>query len=379
MKFDKNPKKSSKQADNNRNIPNFQLPPAPLNLQIPKHIFGGPEEDSQSRSNTPIGNPMIYMSSPTSQNLSYTTQSPSYYHESNLDWGEPSFGLDIDLLDDNTPQSNTNSSKITATLSNKTVDQVHSSIPMVYGERSESNLIDSNQSETQKTTPILSDGTQKYKYENLEEVLIDWINSLNVKPATKMSYKKDLVKVIKILDSKGIYIYSEVEVSGYCDEYMKNCGDRRIGDFKSTLKRFLDWVQRLRIYDKIRPKDDINNNVFTHKCESQVSAHIVGKSLSKFFNEWSISLQNGANLNALYKAQMLDFILFLTSIKTLQPTKQDMMNFFNGKLTIRRSKISKEYRQAIKSFLQFIERQGLPQNPEIYDLLDDDIKMKKTY
>lgn len=376
MKFDNNPEKTSNKTNNKPSILKFQLPTVPLNLQIPKNNLGAPEEDSQSWSSTPTYNPIAYMFSPTPQDLSYTSQSPSHYKESNLDWGEPSFGFGMEPLEENIPQNNTNPPQSTATLSNEKIDQMHPSIPMAHQQSNGSKLISSNQDKTQKAAPTLSGGTPKNKYESLEEALIDWINSLSVKIATKRHYKMILIKLIRLLDSKGIYTYNEVEISDYCDCHLKNIDRKNLRDFKSAAKRFFDWAKRMRIYDKIAPKDAIDNdlpeNNLKPQCEPQETTQLIGKSLSKIFYKWARDLQGDVSTKASYKAQMLDFVIFLTAIKTLQPTKQNIINFFRGKLKIRGSTITREYRQAIKSFLQAIEQMGFPQDPEVYDFLDGD-------
>ncbi len=376
MKFDKIPKKPSNNTNDTKIIPKFQLPPVPLNLRIPKNILGAPEEDSQSFSDTTAYNPIAYMFSPTPQDLSYNAPSPSHYNESNLDWGEPSFGFDTEPLQENIPQNNTNPPKTAATLSNKTINQVHPSVPMVHNYSNGSKLISSNQDKTQKSAPTSINDTKKYKYGSLEDALIDWIKSLSVKYETKKHYKTMLIKLVRLFDLKGIYTYNEVEVLGYCDCYMKDNDRKNVRDFKSAVKRFFNWVKRMRIYDKIAPKDDIDKDLLENnlqqQCEPQETTQLIGKSLSKIFYEWSKGLQGDVSTKVLYKSQMLDFIIFLTAIKTLQPTKQNIINFFRGNLKIIGSTITREYRQAIKSFLQAIEQMGFPQDPEVYDFLDGD-------
>ena len=377
MKFNTNPKETSTKTNNNSNMPNFQLPPASLNTNIPKNNLGTPEKDSHPRSNSSIGyNPDDGTFSPIPKDFRYAVKLPLRYPESSLDWGEPSFGFGMEFWEENTPQSNTSPAQITATLNSETADQLHSSGPMIHKEINENKLIGNHQSDDKKSTPTLNVDLKQYKYESLEEAFMDWINSLNVKITTKKHYRLILINFIRILDSKGIYHYDEVEISDYCNCRMKNYDYRTIRDSKSAAKRFFNWVKRLRIYNKIRPHDSIDENLLKNntqqqpQSEAQVSAQLISKSLSKIFNEWSKSLQNDSNTNASYKAQILDFILFLTAIKTLQPTKQNIINFFKGKLKLR------GYKQIIKSFLQFMEQMGIPQDPEVYDFLDSDIEIK---
>ena len=382
MNFDRNPKGTSKKTSNIPNMFNHQIPPFSLNIKIPKNNLGKPEEDSQSRSSTPVNyNPRVDVFSPIPQKhwSNGNRDLSSHYSLKDFDWGEPSFGFGMEPSEENIPQSDNPPAQRNAALENETSKQ---SIPNEFVPNDkgiEKQPINNYQGNPTTAAPAANATAKQYRYESLEEAFIEWLNSLKVKSRTKSNYRAMLIELIRILDSKGMYSYSEIEVSDYCDEYMKGYDRFSIRNLKSAIKRFFSWVQMFHIYAQIRPNENMSNNSpinnIKQQYESQQATQFIGKSLSTIFNEWSKSLQSDVDTNVSYKIQILDFILFLTAIRSLQPTRQNLINFLKRKCKVKGHRITREYKQAIKSFLQFIEQIGLPQDPKVYDFLDSDIEI----
>ena len=387
MHFDRNPKKNSTspRGNNNSTMPNFQLP-SRSNTTIPKNNIGAYQNGNKPRPRALIGyNPDDGTFSPIPPNFRYTVNVPSHYSESDLDWGEPSFGMDP--LEDNMTQSvSTNSknvlaqdnysqTKIVSPSNDDMFDQLYSNTSILDNEHSSKNPTDSHQEQILVQSPAPQETSDQYPYNNLEDALDAWISTLSVNKTTKSVYRSRLIKFVRKLDAEGIRKPDFNTIDNYCSQNFNDYSGSSLHSFNISLKRFSKWLSAGNIYKKIKPYQEnvtINQSIDQKKVKPQIDpkAQYVERVLANLFNVWSKSLKNDFNINTEYKMYVLKFMLFLIQLKTLQPTLADIKVYFHNSTETQGLNVTQKHKMIIKSFLQFMERMNVPQNPEIYKFLD---------
>lgn len=384
MKFDKSPKKSRKKRKSTMsNLPTNQLPP---NNAIPKNNLGGPEEDSDPRAD---------VFSPIPKYFIYATNPPSHYQPLQFDWGEPSFGLNSDSFEDNPPQNvdaeqNNPLPQDVDPANDDIFNELYSNSSIFGDEESEERPANPYQEAAQtpapapKPVPTQQNAYNHYQYNNLEEVLDFWLNTLGVNKKTRIIYRSRLIHFIKQLDSEGIHKISPAIIDNYCSQKFNDNQYGTLKLFKSVLNRFIKWISANHAYDKIRPYQQpevspIEQPVEVKRRKPKIdpATQFINKALSDAFNEWSKTLKNDVNTNAIYKTQTLHFMMFLLQIKKLSPTPGDIQEYIQSCLENPATNDIELCKITIKSFLQFLEDMAIPQDHEVYKFLDS-INSKKT-
>ncbi len=388
MHFDRNSKGNSKSHRKNSNSTMSNIPTntVPLSTPIPKNNFGIPSRYDQLRLRASVVHPDDGTFSPIPPDFRYTIKFPSHYPESSLDWGEPSFDLNSDSLDDNAPQ------KVPAEQNNPQLQEAAPANDDLFNELYLDNSIldDEKPKKKQPAPPQWKMQTyapartcvclnNQYLYESLEDALNFWLHGLKLSTESRKIYKYKVIKLVRLLDDHHIYNLTQIQIQEYCDKTFDPNDHYNIGFFKSVAVKFFKWVSYHRIYNKIRPHAGANetttakHSVIDNKTQKPVinlTTQFVTKTLSNSFNEWSNTLKDDINTNTIYKTQILSFIVFLIKIKTLSPTPSDIENYFQGSSEIPKPKDIESCKKAINSFLKFLEQAAIPQDPEVYKLLE---------
>lgn len=393
MTFDKSPQTPKQEKKSNMTNP----PTSPLipNNAIPKNNVGTPPRDNQPRPRTPEAYPDDGTFSPIPQYFSYTANLPSHYQPLQFDWGEPSFGLNSDSFEDNPPQN------VDAEQNNPLLQDVDPANDDIFNELySNSYIFGDEESEERpaspyqeaaqtpapapKPVPTQQNTDNNYQYNSLEEVLDFWLNTLGVNKNTRIIYRSRLIHFITQLDSEGIHKISPAIIDNYCSQKFNDNQYGTLIHFKSVLKRFIKWISANHAYDKIRPYQQQEvapieqpSGVKRRKPKIDPSTQFINKALSDAFNEWSKTLKGDVSTNAIYKTQILNFMMFLLQIKKLDPTPSDIQKYFQSRLENQTLNDLDTCKIAIKSFLQFLEKMAIHQDHEVYKFLDS-INSNKT-
>lgn len=326
-------------------------------------------------------------------------------------WGEPSFDLSdgnqnnggflpIDLMDDDIASqiNSTNAQEevpLVAPPTNRSTYQLvaadndiqKSDQPAEPVKIKKTKLVQaSTQEDYQTSTPIAKKPQKKYQFESLEAALDFWLKGLKIQERTKSGYRTQIIRFIRLLDLKGIHRISEDVIQECVKEYGKQSQHLNSVPFRKVFNRFSDWVEAHRIYNQIKPHDNTKEIIpkvnFSHilNCPRTLHQHfqpqdnlmqqLISKTLSTCFNEWTNTITGDVNSSTKCRTQVLNFVMFLTEIKTTNPTVDNMIEYFENSSRNSDSVITKETKQAIKSFLELLAQNGIEQDPNVYDLLD---------
>ena len=377
MKFDRNSKTSIKNSKPTMsNLPTNQLR---LNTSIPKNNFGIPSRYNQLRLRALVAHPDDGTFSPIAPDFRYTIKLPSRYPESSLDWGEPSFDLNSDPLEDNALQ-NIPPLQEAAPANDDLFNELYLDDSILDDEKFEK--VPANLPHNADPIPIpapmsataAQNADNQYQYNNLEEVLNFWLSTLRVNHRTKIVYKSRLIKFIRMLDEEGICEPNFIIIKNYCSQASDHNKVISLKFFEEDLKRFFKWMSNNDVYKKIKSYQAADKVIPVYqkrpKFKVDPKAPFISKALLDAFNEWSNTLKNDINTNAICKTQVLHFIMFLIQLKTLSPTPSDIENYFQGSSEIPKPKDIESCKKAINSFLKFLEQSAIPQDPEVYKLLE---------
>ena len=404
MRFDRNPKKSPKSSRKNRR-PTMSNPPTRrvhANPAIPKNNLRGPEEDSEPRANTPIANNQIVdVFSPIPKNFEYTPNLPSHYQLPQLDWGEPSFGFNSDSLDDNTiqnvpaHQNNAPFQEVNPTNDNQSIldnPAIDNEIP----EQTQTATAQLN-IQVNDPSPIYTQQDNQYLYNSLEDAFVFWLSKLKIGDNSKTVYKGRVIYFIRLLDAAGIYNLNKDQIQSYCDQIFRPTDRDHIRSFKSVVGKFFKWVNDNTIYNKIKsptsipasiPKDiptpipketsksvdEIVSAAKTQMLLENLMKRLKSSTIEDVFPKieglWAKTLKNDKYTNMYYKIYVENFAIFLERIQSMSPTLDDIRNYMQAYPEVQSPHVINEFKSAIKSFLKFIERLGIPQHPEVYKFLN---------
>ena len=421
MAFDKNPKKPRKTRNpkkpRKQTMTNIPTNTVSSNISIPKNKFGVPTRYNSLFAHTPVAYPDDGTFSPIPPDFSYTFEFPIHFSESDLDWGEPSFGFGMVPSEDDEPQN------VSAKQNNpplQLVDDANNGIsnqpnlnnnPIPNNKKSQKKPANPRKKVAPIPTPAsapvpaplsITDPTpmpatfsvsapapkratsrrssnNRYQYKSLQDAFYVWLNGLDITNKSKGSYRQLLLNFIKMLDEEGTYVVHPNVIENYGDELFEQDHFNTSKHFKSIAKAFFKWILAGRIYNKIKPhatageNDPTNQSVADNSTpEPQIdeATKFVSKTLSDLFNMWSNTLKNDFNTNVMYKMQMSKFMVFLIKLKTLNPAVDSIKEYIEDYSKYQNPSNIENCKKAIKSFLQFLEQMAIPQDPRIYKFLD---------
>ena len=143
------------------------------------------------------------------------------------------------------------------------------------------------------------------------------------------------------------------------------------------MKRFLDWVLGNHINDRIvsykstaeaNSADQTSTN--SKNFSSDPKNNAIGNELLDLSNKWSKKLTVNPTAKIYYKIYILNFIVYLTKISSFSPTIEDIKTHFKNNSELMSPSTFDECKDAIKSFLQFMESKGIVQDHTVYEFLD---------